>query len=103
MKDNLMTALETLAWNPTWAGHFEPHARTGQPGCFPGRVCVEHKELYHYYGERGEGPARVSGRLRHEANGRADFPAVGDWVALRQAPGDELAVIHAVLPRANKF
>src|SRR5262249_53706194 len=70
---------------------------------FPGRVCAEHKELYRFYAERGEGRASVSGRLRHEASDRADFPAVGDWVVLRQASDYEQAVIHAVLPRLNKF
>jgi ribosome biogenesis GTPase len=92
--------LEFLGWNATWAARFEPYA---QDGCFPGRICVEHKELYQYYSERGEGPAEVSGRLRHQARGRGDFPAVGDWVALRQPVEGELAVIHAVLERHNKF
>jgi ribosome biogenesis GTPase len=66
----------------------------------PARVSVEHRGLYHVLTEQGEGTAAVSGRLRHEAAGRADFPAVGDWVALQTGdPG----VIHAVLPRSNKF
>jgi ribosome biogenesis GTPase len=95
-----VSALESLGWNPSWAGRFEPHVAAG---CFPGRVCVEHKGLYQFYGEGGEGTAQVSGRFRHEARGRADFPAVGDWVALRQGPGDSLAVIHAVLPRDNQL
>ncbi len=47
--------------------------------------------------------ARVTGRLRHEAAGRADFPAVGDWVAARRQPGEEWATIHAILPRRSRF
>jgi ribosome biogenesis GTPase len=103
---------------------FAPYATAG---CFPGRICVEHKELYRYYAEHGEGTAEVSGRLRHQACGRGDFPAVGDWVALKtsnkkgsdplnsngsdpfllevlsQPVAGELAVIQAVLERDNKF
>ena len=46
----------------------------------------------------------VSGRLRHEALGRADLPAVGDWVAIVASPTPvEPAVIHAVLPRRTAF
>jgi len=41
--------------------------------------------------------------LRHEAESRADLPAVGDWVALRPIESGNKAVIHAVLPRRSKF
>jgi ribosome biogenesis GTPase len=95
-----MYTLESLGWSLAWAARFEPYARAG---LVPGRISVEHRGLYHFLAECGEGVGQVSGRLRHEAAGRADFPAVGDWVALEQAAGANLAVIHAVLPRANKF
>jgi ribosome biogenesis GTPase len=95
-----LSTLESLGWNPTWASRFESHARSG---LLPGRVCVEHKHRYHYCSERGDGAAPVSGRLRHEARGRADFPAVGDWVALQHTPDGRGTVIQAVLPRTNKF
>jgi ribosome biogenesis GTPase len=93
-----LLTLPSLGWTDGWSAHFAPHARAG---LVPGRVCAEHKELYRVYSAQGERPAEVSGRLRYQACGRADFPAVGDWVALE--PGAGLAVIHAVLPRANKF
>jgi ribosome biogenesis GTPase len=44
----------------------------------------------------------VSGRLRHDASARADFPAVGDWVVVEAAGGGD-ARIKAVLPRATHF
>jgi ribosome biogenesis GTPase / thiamine phosphate phosphatase len=94
-----MASLTALGWNSTWEARFAPHAA----GCFPGRLCAEHRDLYHFLAAQGEGTARVRGRLRHAADDRADFPAVGDWVALQQAPGDDWAVIQAVLPRDNKF
>jgi ribosome biogenesis GTPase len=91
--------LATLGWSPLWAGRFAPHAE----GCFPGRIVAEHKEVYQYLAEGAEGTARVSGKLRHDARERADFPAVGDWAVLSRPGADGPAVIHAVLPRQNRF
>src|SRR5947209_20544311 len=95
-----MDRLEPWGWDATWAGRFTAHA---PDGCVPGRVSVEHRGLYHFHGPAGEGVAQVSGKLRHRALGRADFPAVGDWVALRTAPDDGPAVIEAVLLRTNQL
>jgi ribosome biogenesis GTPase len=47
--------------------------------------------------------ASVSGRLRHAAESRADYPAVGDWVAASRPAGSDRLVIHAVLPRRSRF
>lgn len=95
-----METLERWGWNEDWSGRFAPYEKTN---CLPGRVTVEHRGLYHYYGPHGEGVACVSGRLRHGAIGRADFPAVGDWVALRASADAGPAVIEGVLERTNKL
>lgn len=68
-------------------------------GCIPGRVTREDRELYRVICESGEVKARVTGKLRHNAGSSADFPAVGDWVALEVNGGDDSGTIHAVLPR----
>ncbi len=95
-----MIALKRWGWNEAWEGRFANYA---QAGYVPGRVSVEHRGLYHYHGPHGEGLASVSGRLRHLAAGRADFPAVGDWVALRVSADAGPAVIEGVLERTNKL
>lgn len=95
-----MQALERWGWDAGWAERFAHH---GEGGCVPGRVSVEHRGLYHFHGPDGEGVAQVSGRFRHLASGRGDFPAVGDWVAVRASPNAGPAVIEAVLPRNNKL
>lgn len=95
-----MNMLEPWGWDATWAERFTPHTRDG---CIPGRVSVEHRGHYGFYGPHGEGVAQVSGRFRHLASGRGDFPAVGDWVALRATADAGPAVIEAVLPRNNKL
>src|SRR6185369_550616 len=54
-------------------------------------------------GTAGELLATVAGRLRHRAVGRLDYPAVGDWVAMRPNAEDERATIHGVLERKSRF
>ena len=92
--------LTSLGWNIQLEKDFEQYSPTG---CTAGRVAVEQKGLYHVFTKYGDLPARITGKLRHAAKGRADFPAVGDWVALGYAPGDVEAAIQAVLPRQSKI
>ncbi len=64
----------------------------------PGRVVSEHKERYIVKTETGEYEAEITGNMRYTAQGREDFPAVGDWVVLAVLD-DEFAIIHKILPR----
>ncbi len=86
--------LSDLGWNPRLETGFQQYR---SEGLAPARVAREDREQYLVYTEAGELRAQISGKFRFAATGRADFPAVGDWVAL------EGATIHAVLPRASKF
>lgn len=95
-----MDTLKALGWGSAWTLKFEPFA---EAGLCPGRVFAEQREIYHVQSQDGEARARVSGRLRHEARQRADFPAVGDWVAIDPAGGGGQSVIHALMPRVNRF
>ncbi len=63
-----------------------------------GRVLAEHKERYVVKTEKGEFDAEITGTMRFNAEGREDFPAVGDWVAVTTFDSD-FAVIHKILPR----
>ena len=92
--------LEDLGWTPRLAEAFASYAA---PGVEPARVSLEHTHIYRVLTPSGERLARVSGRLRHGAGGRADFPAVGDWVVLAPSEPDSDARIRAVLPRATRF
>jgi ribosome biogenesis GTPase / thiamine phosphate phosphatase len=84
--------LQDLGWDDGFAAALQPH-----DNCSPGRVSAQHRGEYDVLTEAGELRAHVAGRLRHEASSGADLPAVGDWVAHRDA------VIHAVLPRRTAF
>jgi ribosome biogenesis GTPase len=92
--------LTALGWGPRFAEAFALHAADG---LLPARVALEHTHIYRVFTESGEWLARVSGRLRHRAEARADFPAVGDWVAVEPPVDAGDARIRAVLPRFSRF
>jgi ribosome biogenesis GTPase len=79
---------------------FEPYFKEGYR---VGRVSLEHKHMYRVHTEGGEALAEVSGKMRHLALRREDYPAVGDWVVLSIREEEQRATIHAVLPRKSKF
>jgi ribosome biogenesis GTPase / thiamine phosphate phosphatase len=91
--------LRDLGWSEPLEEAFEPHRAAGLS---PARVSHEHTHIYRVITESGEQLARVAGRLRHQAEGRADFPAVGDWVAIETPAGSD-ARIRALLPRWSRF
>jgi ribosome biogenesis GTPase len=64
-----------------------------------GRVTQEHRERYTVSTGENEYDAEITGNLRFTANSRADFPAVGDWVAM--TVHEDLAFIHKILPRKS--
>jgi ribosome biogenesis GTPase len=94
-----MTDLLRLGWNGRLEEAFGPYRLEG---LVPGRVALEHTHIYRVITEAGESLARVSGRLRHRATARAEFPAVGDWVALEPSDHGDARII-AVLPRYSRF
>jgi ribosome biogenesis GTPase / thiamine phosphate phosphatase len=106
-------SLVRLGWHDTLAGSFHAHRLLGR---LPARVIAVHKETAIVRGEGGVARAIVSGRFRFEATSTADYPAVGDWVALEgaaelagehgptaTAAAHGAAVIAAILPRGSAF
>jgi ribosome biogenesis GTPase len=92
--------LQSMGWTPFFEQAFEPYQKEGYSA---GRVALEHKHIYRVYSEHGDLLAEVSGKLRHQALAREDYPAVGDWVVLSARPEEQRATIHAILPRKSKF
>jgi ribosome biogenesis GTPase len=95
-----MHDLKSLGWSELFEREFEPYREQGHA---PGRVALEERGAYRVYTEHGEVSARVRGKLRFDSRSAADFPAVGDWVAVSTRERDGLAQIYAVLPRQSKF
>ncbi len=86
--------LIALGWDPAWEALRSINEFSELE---PARVALQHRGGYVLYGRSGEQPATISGRMRHEARGVGELPAVGDWVLARDG------VIQAVLPRRTSF
>ncbi|MDB5378275.1 MAG: ribosome small subunit-dependent GTPase [Rubritepida sp.] len=91
--------IEQYGWSNALRVAFEPHARAGY---VPGRIIVQQREANLVVTDAGNLRARLSGRLRHEAQ-EGGHPAAGDWVALSATTGEGTATVHAVLPRRTAF
>jgi ribosome biogenesis GTPase len=88
--------LEQLGWNEPAAKSLQ---ESGLTDVVPARVARQDKLSYVVYTANRAMRAAVSGAFRHRAARPNEFPAVGDWVAVRPRSGQEAATIHAVLPR----
>lgn len=88
--------LATLGWSSFFADAFARHLPLGLS---PARVATEDKHHYTVVGETGDLLAVIAGKLHHRRGSNDALPKVGDWVAIARQPGEEKAVIHAVLPR----
>ena len=93
-------SLAAIGWDDFFASAYAPWVDTRDVR--PGRVAIEFNQIFRVYVEDGEVDAVTAGRLKHRASSRAELPAVGDWVAVRQRPEDG-AVIVGVLPRRTAF
>jgi ribosome biogenesis GTPase / thiamine phosphate phosphatase len=93
-----------LGWNEKRENEFQEYRRRYY---IPGRVAFETKNIYKILTEKGELKAEISGRLWYDMQEafktKGDLPTVGDWVALSHNKNDEIALIHAILPRISKF
>jgi ribosome biogenesis GTPase len=88
--------LADLGWTDELEAAFTIHSERGFE---PARVVAEHRGGYVVRGARDERLAYPRGKLRDLDHSL--MPAVGDWVAVCDAPGDR-AAIEAVLPRQTK-
>ncbi len=92
--------LNALGWHPFFSRPFDA---LDDDTLTPARVARQDRERYVVLAEEGAFLAQVSGKMRGAAGTRADFPAVGDWVAVRARPDEGAATIHALLPRRSSF
>ena len=69
----------------------------------PARVIAQGRETWRVAGDFGECPANAAGRLRLATEAGADWPAVGDWVAVELRDQGSAAQIQEVLPCRSRF
>jgi ribosome biogenesis GTPase / thiamine phosphate phosphatase len=92
--------LTRLGWSASWQSEF---ASLGDGDLSPARVAEEHRDGYVVFTDGGALRATVSGRLRHEAQGHDELPAVGDWIAAEIDAASRAATIRHVLPRRSSL
>ena len=93
--------LAELGWTDTLANAFAAH---GLAGLEPARVvCELRRNFYAVHTASGEVLGECGGGFFHVARTPDQFPAVGDWVAVKRREGEQRADIHALLPRRTKF
>lgn len=69
----------------------------------PARVVAQQRNCWRVAGTFGECLAEATGKLRLSAEEGADWPAVGDWLAVELQGSSDMAAVRAVLPRQNRF
>lgn len=62
--------LARYGWNDFFAAHFHDYA---EQGFTAGRVALEYNQFYRVHTAQGEILAETAGRLRHDAQSRADL------------------------------
>ncbi|MFA6289621.1 MAG: ribosome small subunit-dependent GTPase A [Opitutaceae bacterium] len=93
--------LADLGWNDTLIQAFAPHAAAGLE---PARVvCELRRNFYAVHTADGEVLGECGGKFFHKNLTPDQFPAVGDWVAVKRRAGEQRADLHFVLPRRTKF
>jgi ribosome biogenesis GTPase / thiamine phosphate phosphatase len=94
------TGLKELGWDSFFENNFEEFKETALS---PARVVEELRGFYRVRSANAEHLAEISGKLQHQAVARADFPAVGDWVAIVARAEERRATIEHILPRKTKL
>ncbi|HEY5641088.1 MAG TPA: ribosome small subunit-dependent GTPase A [Dehalococcoidia bacterium] len=92
-----MYSLEDLGWGPFFAAQEERLP----DGATPMRVAEEQRGAFVLWSPDGAFEAVLPGRLLHEARGRDELPAVGDWLLARRLPGEPRAVVEQLLRRRS--
>ena len=92
--------LKKLGWN----GFFEePFVMYSEEGFIPARITSRQANLYTALSEIGELKGKMTGRMRYECAEGKDYPAVGDWVAVKGNSNTGLMQIRAVMPRKTQL
>jgi ribosome biogenesis GTPase len=92
--------MNDLGWDERFADEL---AQLEDKSLIPARVAAQHRGSYVLWSETGELRGRAVGRLFYDRAVGGVVPAVGDWVGIRAARGDDLATIHVVLRRRSAF
>src|SRR5229473_1456185 len=99
LREHLAMSLSRWGWNSYFEALWGDRDRGN---AVPARVIAQQRRFWRVAGDFGEGWAEAAGSLRDAADGGAEWPAVGDWVAV-ELHDAAAAVIREVLPRRTQF
>ena len=91
-------ALEQLGFDRWFQDQSEPFLKEGLSVA---RILEVHRNSYKVCAGQHNAKAKLSGRFKFHSQRSVDYPAVGDWVVLRQAGKTSPAIIHDVVPRKS--
>ncbi len=90
--------LEEFGFNAFFAGQIEPGS-----DFTVARVTAVHKGECEVSDGEETCPAKMTGRLRHQAKSKRDYATVGDWVLVKNFGGEDFASIHQILERQSEL
>jgi ribosome biogenesis GTPase len=90
--------IDKWGWDSSFEEKFKNYKKQGLSA---GRVVLESRHQYEVESEFGRLKAKVSGHYMYTAINRAEYPTIGDWVALKIE--DDSAVIEKLITRKSAF
>lgn len=95
-----MIKLTQYGWSDHWSSEWSKGDRGDRR---PGRIAADFGQKYKVYTVEGEVWGEMSGKMKHELQSGAPYPAVGDWVELQMLEGEDRGVIHGILARKTSI
>ena len=93
--------LPAFGWTPERNAEFELYRKQGLE---PARVvCELRRKFYAVQSQDAEILAQCPGKFFHHTLTQSEFPAIGDWLAIKRRPNEARAEIHSILPRRTKL
>lgn len=96
----MIVDMENQGWNQQFEDYFEQYKSMGY---VPARVWRVDRGIFHVIHEQGQCVVKVTGKFQYDAQGKFDFPSVGDWVALEVETENLPGRIHGLLPRKTSL
>lgn len=81
-----------------WSDWFEQRAQCG-PADTVARVAAVDRDQLLLMDQAGPFRAKLTGGFLYRHHLSQELPCVGDWVCVKKQPGDDLGLIHSLLPR----
>jgi ribosome biogenesis GTPase len=90
--------LEEFGYNESFAAQIDPET---EAGLTVARVTAIHKGECEVSDGEETRSAKMTGRMRHRAKSKLDYPTVGDWVLVKDFEDENFGSIRRVLKREN--